>query len=102
MGLFLWTLGCFGSGMATGYSTLLGFRVLTGVGSAAIVTLATPFIDDISPRSAKTLWFGMLYLVGLLLILLNKQVRQSAPGFGDVGMTDGLEPFLPWPFVQLI
>ena len=49
--------------MATGYYVLLAFRVLTGIGSAAIVTLATPYIDDVSPASAKTLWFGMLYLV---------------------------------------
>ena len=63
MGLFLWAIGCFGTGMAMGYKWLLAFRIVTGIGSAAIVTLATPFVDDISPASAKTLWFGLLYLV---------------------------------------
>ena len=49
--------------MATGFYSLLSWRIVTGVGSAGIVTLAGPFIDDIAPVSAKTLWFGMLYLV---------------------------------------
>ncbi|KAK9818740.1 hypothetical protein WJX74_006612 [Apatococcus lobatus] len=65
-GLFLWSLGCFGSGMATGFYSLLSWRIVTGIGSAGIVTLAGPFIDDIAPVSAKTLWFGMLYLAQIV------------------------------------
>ena len=54
--------------MATGFYPLLAWRIVTGIGSSGIVTLAGPFIDDIAPVSAKTLWFGMLYLVRLCFL----------------------------------
>ena len=87
-GLFLWSLGCFGSGMATGFYSLLSWRIVTGVGSAGIVTLAGPFIDDIAPVSAKTLWFGMLYLVSACTPSHSQMIKCKAliagvPGFSQ-------------------
>ena len=64
-GMVIWALSSIGCGLAPGFWTFLICRVIMGAGEASIVNLTGPYIDDVAPPEHKTLWFGILFLVGL-------------------------------------
>lgn len=62
IGMGTWTVATAGCGIATGYASLIFFRMLVGVGEASFVALAAPFIDDYAPPQQKARWFAAFYL----------------------------------------
>lgn len=63
MGLGITILGLaeLGSGLARSFWFLLLARTLTGVGDAAIISLAPSFISDIAPADRKGIWVASFY-----------------------------------------
>jgi len=74
LGLFLWSVASFGSGLAgytcdtkggahlcVSYYFLLAFRALSGVAEASLNTLSLPFLDDILDPSTKGFYIGIYY-----------------------------------------
>ncbi len=46
IGIFVWSLGTVMSGFATGFVSLLGFRVMVGLGEASYATISPSLISD--------------------------------------------------------
>ena len=61
IGLFLWTVAVLLCGLTNNFITLLGARILTGVGEASFAGLAPACIDDVSPKKWRTLWLSFFY-----------------------------------------
>lgn len=61
IGLFLWTVAVTLCGLTNNFITLLGARILTGVGEASFAGLAPACIDDVSPKKWRTLWLSFFY-----------------------------------------
>lgn len=57
-GLAAWVAALLGCAGATSFTQLLLLRCCAGLGEASFVALASPFIDDASPRGAKTKWLA--------------------------------------------
>jgi len=62
IGMSLWAIAVLGCGIAWGFTSLVIFRALVGVGEASFISLASPFIDDHAPPQSKSLWLGILAL----------------------------------------
>ena len=78
-GFGVWAIASVGCGLAPNFWILLLCRVIMGAGEASIITLTGPFIDDVAPPAQKTLWFGVLNLVGppLHLAAISEYPRQN-------------------------
>jgi len=62
IGLSIWAVAVFGSGLSIGFYSLLLCRMAVGVGEASFVALAAPFIDDVAPPQAKAKWLAIFFL----------------------------------------
>lgn len=61
IGLFLWVVAVALCGVTNNFITLLGARILTGVGEASFAGLAPACIDDVSPKNRRTLWLSVFF-----------------------------------------
>ena len=61
-GMAIWSMATLLAGLARSYWLLLIARALTGIGEASFVSLAPPFIMDISPKDLKSIWLGIFSL----------------------------------------
>ncbi|KAJ9551997.1 hypothetical protein OSB04_016042 [Centaurea solstitialis] len=62
VGLSVWTSAAVGCGFSVGFWTIVGCRMLVGVGEASFISLAAPFIDDNAPVSQRSAWLGIFYM----------------------------------------
>jgi MFS transporter, Spinster family, sphingosine-1-phosphate transporter len=62
LGTAAWVVAVVGCALAPGFLTMMLCRALTGVGEAAFVALAAPFVDDYSPPGRKASWLACFYL----------------------------------------
>ena len=68
-GFLIWAAASVGCGLSTGFWSLLIWRIIMGAGEASIPKL-------------KTLWFGILFLVGHLLeplLVANAAEKKLCP-----------------------
>ena len=63
-GFGVWMVGSLACAFVPSFWALVAFRITMGAGEASIITLTGPFIDDVAPPLEKTLWFGILNVVG--------------------------------------
>ncbi len=61
-GLAVWCVATAGSGIASGYSTLLAARTVVGVGEASFGTVSPGLLADYYPRDQRGRVLGMFYL----------------------------------------
>jgi MFS transporter, Spinster family, sphingosine-1-phosphate transporter len=62
LGVLIWSAATVGSGLATGFWTLLAARVVVGVGEASFAVLAPTIIDDVTPPERKGSALSTFYL----------------------------------------
>lgn len=62
LGVVIWSLATIGSGLATGFWTLLAARIVVGVGEASYAVLAPTIIDDLTPPDKKGKTLAVFYL----------------------------------------
>ena len=62
MGVAVWSVATFASGLAVGAASLVGARALVGVGEASYATLAPTIIDDAAPPERKGRWLAVFYV----------------------------------------
>jgi MFS family permease len=62
LGVLIWSLATVGSGLATGFWTLLCARIIVGVGEASFAVLAPTIIDDVSPPARKGSSLSTFYM----------------------------------------
>jgi len=62
LGIGIWSLATIGSGLATGFWSLLAARVVVGVGEASFAALAPTIIDDLAPPDRKGKALAVFYL----------------------------------------
>lgn len=62
IGVAMWSLATVGSGLATGFWSLLAARILVGVGEASYAVLAPTIIDDLTPADQKGKTLAIYYL----------------------------------------
>ena len=60
--LIVWCLACVGSGFGYDFYTLCVARCCTGVGEAAFIILAPPFIDIAAPTEKRSEWLSIFYV----------------------------------------
>jgi MFS family permease len=61
VGLFLWVQAVLLCGLTDNFITLLGARILTGVGEASFAGLAPTCIDDVAPLRHRTIWLSFFF-----------------------------------------
>jgi len=61
IGLFLWVNAVVLCGVTNDFLTLLGARILTGVGEASFAGLAPTCIDDVAPPIHRTIWLSIFF-----------------------------------------
>ena len=61
IGLFLWVNAVSLCGLTDNFITLLGARILTGVGEASFAGLAPTCIDDVAPLAHRTIWLSFFF-----------------------------------------
>jgi MFS family permease len=61
-GMLIWSCATFLAGISRAYWLLLIARALTGIGEASFVSLAPPYIMDISPPELKSIWLSIFAL----------------------------------------
>ncbi|HEY0478020.1 MAG TPA: MFS transporter [Kofleriaceae bacterium] len=62
LGVLIWSVATIGSGLATGFWSLLAARIVVGVGEASFAVLAPTIIDDITPPDRKGSALSVFYL----------------------------------------
>jgi MFS family permease len=62
LGVAVWSVATALSGVASTYWTMIGARVIVGVGEASYATLAPTIIDDLAPDGAKNRWLAIFYV----------------------------------------
>jgi len=60
--LLIWTVATIFCGLSFDFYSIAFCRMFVGVGEAAIISLAPPYIDDTAPPEKKTLWLACLFL----------------------------------------
>jgi MFS family permease len=61
VGVVVWSLATFSSGLARGAGSLVVARAFVGVGEASYVTIAPTLIDEIAPTEQKGSWLAIFY-----------------------------------------
>ena len=61
LGLLIWTMAAMSCAMVTTFSGLAVARGLVGIGEAAYAGFACTIIDDMAPKSSRTLWIGLYF-----------------------------------------
>jgi MFS family permease len=62
LGVLVWSAATIGSGLATGFWSLLAARIVVGVGEASYAVLAPTLIDDLTPPERKGSALSVFYL----------------------------------------
>jgi len=62
LGVATWSLATAGSGLMTTFATMMGARLVVGVGEASYATLAPTIIDDLAGPAAKNRWLAVFYV----------------------------------------
>src|SRR5512140_994531 len=62
LGVAVWSVATFASGLAGGAASLVGARAMVGVGEASYATLAPTIIDDAAPVDRKGRWLAVFYV----------------------------------------
>jgi hypothetical protein len=60
-GLSVWALAALGCAGSIGFASLLFARAVSGIGEAAFLCIAPPFIDKCAPSEAKSRWMAIFY-----------------------------------------
>jgi MFS family permease len=61
IGVAVWSVATFASGLATGATSLIVARIFVGVGEASYATIAPTIIDDIAPPGKKGKWLAIFF-----------------------------------------
>jgi MFS transporter, Spinster family, sphingosine-1-phosphate transporter len=61
VGVVVWSLATFSSGLAHGAGSLVVSRAFVGIGEASYVTIAPTLIDEIAPAERKGRWLAIFY-----------------------------------------
>ena len=61
LGIFLWIIAALASGFAFNYWMLIVARCCVGIGEAAYTGYMITIVDNIAPKSKRTLWIGAFY-----------------------------------------
>lgn len=61
IGLSIWCIACFVSGLAQSYAMLVCTRMLVGVGEASFSGFFVTILDNIAPKESRTMWIGIFY-----------------------------------------
>jgi MFS family permease len=61
VGIGLWSVATFASGLARTFTELAVARALVGVGEASYATIAPTLIDDLAPPERKGRWLAVFY-----------------------------------------
>jgi MFS family permease len=88
LGVAIWSLATVGSGLATGFWSLLAARIVVGVGEASYAVLAPTIIDDLTPPDRK----GKALAVFFLAIPLGYAVGYIIGGAISSYWATGLSP----------
>ncbi|CCW61287.1 unnamed protein product [Phytomonas sp. EM1] len=59
--LSVWASACIATALAWSYGSLLGSRLVAGVGEAAFISFAMTTTDNIAPVARRTTWIGAFY-----------------------------------------
>jgi len=62
LGITIWSVATFASGLAWGFWSLLAARAVVGVGEASFTALAPTIIDDLTPPDRKAKALAVFYL----------------------------------------
>jgi MFS family permease len=62
LGIGAWSLATAASGLAHSFTTLVGARLLVGIGEASYATLAPTIIDDLAEPRSKNRWLAVFYV----------------------------------------
>jgi MFS family permease len=62
IGIVIWSLATIGSGLVHDEWSLIGMRILVGVGEASYAVLAPTIIDDLAPPEKKGRWLAIFYV----------------------------------------
>ncbi len=62
LGVAVWSVATFASGLASGAASLVAARAMVGVGEASYATLAPTIIDDAAPADRKGRWLAVFYV----------------------------------------
>lgn len=62
LGVLIWSLATVGSGLSTGFWSLLAARIVVGIGEASYVVLAPTIIDDLTPPDRKGSALSVFFL----------------------------------------
>ncbi len=62
LGVAMWSIATFASGLATSATSLLIARAFVGVGEASYATIAPTIIDDVTPADKKGRWLAVFYV----------------------------------------
>ncbi|MBL8607826.1 MAG: MFS transporter [Myxococcales bacterium] len=62
LGVALWSIATFASGLATTAGGLLVARAFVGIGEASYATIAPTIIDDVTPPEKKGRWLAVFYV----------------------------------------
>jgi MFS family permease len=60
--LLVWCVACVASGFGFEFYSLSAARCLTGVGEAAFIILAPPYIDIAAPTEKRSMWLSIFYI----------------------------------------
>jgi MFS family permease len=61
LGVVIWSIATFWSGLSHDFWTLLAARTVVGVGEASYAAVAPAFIDDVAPPASKGKWLAVFY-----------------------------------------
>eukprot|EP00210_Caulerpa_lentillifera_P003107 g2969.t1 len=59
--LLIWSISTIVCGLSFDFYSIAFCRMVVGVGEAAVISLAPPYIDDHAPPERKTLWLACLF-----------------------------------------
>jgi MFS family permease len=80
-GIFVWSLGTVLSGMATGFGSLLGYRILVGLGEASYATISPTLISDAygpaRRNNALTIFYVAIPVGGALGYMVGSQISEA-------------------------
>jgi MFS transporter, Spinster family, sphingosine-1-phosphate transporter len=62
LGVAIWSIATFATGLAHSFTTMFAARIVVGVGEASYATLAPTIIDDLTPPESKGRALAIFYL----------------------------------------
>lgn len=96
-GIFVWSLGTVMSGLATGFISMLGFRVMVGLGEASYATISPSLISDsygpAKRNNALTIFYVAIPIGAALGYFLGSQL-EAAWGWRSAFIVAGIPGLL--------